>query len=59
MIFNMNLSIISIEIVYIMGRCWGSVTICGEAIRIVSGLIVMGVFCLVVIVVIESILILL
>lgn len=29
-----------------MGRCWGRVTTCGEATRIVPGLTVMGVFCL-------------
>lgn len=54
MISNMNLSTISTEIVHTMGRCWGRVTTCGEATRIVPGLTVMGVFCLAVTAVTES-----
>lgn len=54
MISNMNLSTISTEIAHTMGRCWGSVTTCGEATRIVPGLTVMGVFCLAVTAVTES-----
>lgn len=54
MISNMNLSTISTGIVHTMGRCWGRVTTCGEATRIVPGLTVMGVFCLAVTAVTES-----
>lgn len=54
MISNMNLSTISTEIAHTMGRCWGSVTTCGEATRIVPGLTVMGVFCLAVTAVTEA-----